>query len=150
MKYYILTQQGIAEVLGIDSESVYCYRNLFRDDELYLKEDEEIKFSEIITNQTPDIEYKVVGTNKDTVTVIAYMEIDLGEGDYHQIGSCRMKLDKDRTLEEVYNIVYEKMSNRTFSFNKAKEMGISLYEESDYEEVSKKEYKKYKVENNFK
>lgn len=146
MKYYKLNQTGIGEVLGIDDEMVYCYNNLFRDDELYLREDEEIKLSEMITNYKSEPKYSIESINEDNILINAYMEVEIYERGNFRIASENFKFDKKCTVEDIYKIVSQKVLNKYFSFS---EMKDKLYH-FQYEEVTEEEYKENKVKENFK
>ncbi|UAJ17094.1 hypothetical protein UFVDC4_00167 [Staphylococcus phage vB_SauM-UFV_DC4] len=142
MKYYKLNQTGIAEVLGISGEMIYCYNHVFREDELYLSEDEEIKLSEMITNYKAIPKYSIESINEKNIIITAYMEVDMDEMGTFRIASENFKFDKKCTVEDIYKIVSEKVLNKYFSFSEMKDKLYPFH----YEEVTEEEYKKYKGE----
>ncbi|WPH64187.1 hypothetical protein [Staphylococcus phage vB_StaM_PB50] len=150
MKYYKINQYGMSEILGINSEMVYCYNNLFRKEDLYLREDEEISISEIIENKTPSIEYSVRKGPKEKMYVDGYMYVFIGEEEFHICKVSNMKMNENSSLLKIYNKINKKISKTKFSIEKLKEGVYSLSEGIDYEEVSEKEYKDLKVKETFK
>lgn len=151
MKYYKINQSGMSGILGISSEMVYCYDNLFRKGDLYLREDEEISISEIIENKTPSIEYSVRKGPKEKMYVDGYMYVFIGEEEFHIGKVSNMKMNENSSLLKIYKKINKKISKTKFSMEKElKEGRYGLSKGIDYEEVSEKEYKDLMVKETFK
>ena len=151
MKYYKINQYGMSEILGINSEMVYCYNNLFRKGDLYLRKDEEINISEIIENRTPSIEYSVRKGPEGKMYVDGYMYVFIGEEEFHIGKASNMEMDENSSLLKIYEKIYKQISKTKFSIKKElKEGRYGLSKGIDYEEISEKEYKDLKVKETFK
>ncbi|QDJ97703.1 hypothetical protein PALS2_078 [Staphylococcus phage PALS_2] len=152
MKYYEFNKKGIIKILGLDTAYLKEDEDIFREGNLYLKENESIKIKDIITNKK-DMEFNcsIYEGSEDNSLMKANLTFRHGSGQLLlNIEYIDLKEIKDRTVEEVYKYAKDLVLNKTFSFNKAEELGICLYEGKEYEEITEEEYKKYKVENTFK
>lgn len=150
MKYYKLTQEGIAEILGFSDDIVYEMDGIFGREEIYLREDEEIKIIDLVSNTKPRIEYEVYLKEGNEMYVFSYIEFNLGDGIVFSTEEKNMRVSQDKTLGELYEEIYEELFNKTFSFNNSVFLSNSILSEgTDYEEISEKEYKEHKVVTNF-
>lgn len=145
MNYYKLTDEGIADIFnigGMDYEFMDFYEDnnqIFRNESLYLREDEVIPlFSIIEYGVTKEC---VITKEGDRLVAKGKAKISIEDG-YADLISIDLDFDEDNTsLSDLYKQLEEYCENEKFV---VKDRIEKLYEGSEYKVVTEKEYKENK------